>query len=145
MTYCPILYVSRPLYLNKPVKNLDIMLFDFEKNTQFFCYCNSVDMRKGIHSLYGLIKSSCGASVALNGNAYLFIGKNRRSIKVLMWHKDGFILYHKKLELGCYSLPKRSSGEVFFPLDLCDFERMINLTHYKSMGNELRKHIMLNL
>ncbi len=77
------------------------MIFNFTEDTRFYFFCESVDMRKGIHSLYHLVKIS-GNMNALNGDGYVFIGKTRKSIKVLRWQREGFVLYNKKLELGCY-------------------------------------------
>ena len=42
----------------------------------------------------------------LSGEVFIFLGKNRRCIKILYWEKDGFLLYHKKLEKGTYEAPQ---------------------------------------
>ena len=73
------------------------MVFNFTDTNRFYCYSESVDMRKGIHSLYAIIKTSI-AHNALNGDAYIFIGSSRKSVKIIKWHNEGFILYNKKLE-----------------------------------------------
>lgn len=47
------------------------MIFNFTSNTRFYFYCEPVDMRKGIHSLYHLIKTTDNLD-ALNGDGYVF-------------------------------------------------------------------------
>jgi len=67
-----------------------------------------VDMRKGIYSLYQIVKSELMRN-PLSGEVFIFLGKNRRCIKILHWEKDGFLLYHKKLERGAYEMPQNAS------------------------------------
>ena len=67
-----------------------------------------IDMRKGIYSLYQIVKSELKRN-PLSGEVFIFLGKNRRCIKILHWEKDGFLLYHKKLERGTYEMPQNTS------------------------------------
>ena len=113
------------------------MIFNFTKQTRFYFYREPVDMRKGIHSLYHLVKTS-GNMDALNGDGYVFIGRTRKSIKVLRWQKEGFVLYNKKLELGCYTLPQQLREGAFFELERDILDKMVNAIKHKSNSNELR-------
>ncbi len=109
-----------------------------EVRTRFYCYLNGVDMRKGIHSLYRLIKTESDFS-AISGDLYVFISNNRKSIKVLRWQREGFILYHKRLELGLYNLPLINDDKVFFELDSVKFNSLIGSVKHKSIGGELKR------
>ena len=120
------------------------MVFNFTDATRFYCYGNSVDMRKGIHSLYSLIKTDSELN-ALNGDGYIFISASRKSIKVIRWHNEGFILYHKKLELGLYILPQCSNDSSFFELESSVFDRMVSSVKHKSIVGDLKRNIMLSL
>lgn len=120
------------------------MVFNFTDTTRFYCYSESVDMRKGIHSLYAIIKTSIEHN-ALNGDAYIFISSSRKSVKVIRWHNEGFILYHKKLELGLYILPRQSSNSSFFELESTSFDHLICSVKHKSVGDELKRAILLTL
>jgi len=120
------------------------MLFNFNSKTRFFFFNGPTDMRKGINSLYAVVKSSEMDS-AFKGDAFIFISSNRKSMKVLRWLKDGFILYHKKLELGQYKLPLCTDNTSFFELKTKTFEEIIGDIHYRSVGNELREHAMLSM
>jgi transposase len=75
-----------------------------------------VDMRKGIYSLYQLVKNDILRN-PLSGEVFLFVGKNRSMIKILHWEKDGFVLYTKKLETGTFEIPRfnPSSGQYEMP------------------------------
>lgn len=118
------------------------MIFNFTDTTRFYFYCEPVDMRKGIHSLYQLVKTR-GKMDALNGNGYVFIGRTRKSIKILRWQKEGFVLYSKKLELGYYSLPQQVSDAPFFEVKSTFLDQIVNTIKHKSTSNELRLKAML--
>lgn len=82
-------------------------MFALEKSMSYYLCPGSVDMRKGIYSLYQLVKSELGRN-PVSGEVFLFLGRNRRSIKILHWDTDGFLLYHKKLEQGSFETPLNS-------------------------------------
>ena len=42
----------------------------------------------------------------LNGDVFIFFGKNRQMVKLLCWDGDGFLLYQKRLERGTFELPR---------------------------------------
>lgn len=120
------------------------MVFNFSETTRFYCHSKSVDMRKGIHSLYSIIKTNSEFN-ALSGDAYIFISASRKSVKVIRWHNEGFILYHKKLELGSYTLPQQSSDDSFFELKSIAFDHLVCSVKHKSVGGELKRSILLSL
>jgi transposase len=80
-------------------------MFALTKSMSYYLCPGRVDMRKGIYSLYQIIKSELKRN-PLSGEVFMFLGKNRRCIKILLWEKDGFLLYHKKLERGAYEIPE---------------------------------------
>ncbi|MFR9546512.1 MAG: IS66 family insertion sequence element accessory protein TnpB [Rikenellaceae bacterium] len=120
------------------------MVLNIEENVRFYCYNEGVDMRKGIHSLYGIIRTECEVS-ALDGDAFVFIGTNLKSVKILRWHREGFLLYHKKLELGRYNIPQVCCNESFFELKRDQINKLIASVKHRSAVNELKQKIMLTL
>jgi len=82
-------------------------MFGLTKSMSYYLCPGAVDMRKGIYSLYQIIKSEMKRN-PLSGEVFIFLGKNRRCIKILHWEKDGFLLYHKKLEKGTYEMPQNA-------------------------------------
>ncbi|MFR9624299.1 MAG: IS66 family insertion sequence element accessory protein TnpB [Rikenellaceae bacterium] len=120
------------------------IVFNLGSEVRYFCFCGGVDMRKGIRSLYGIIKSAEGcSSSALSGDAFVFIGTTRKSVKILRWQREGFILYHKRLEVGTFNLPRLSGDGSFIELQSAEFERLIGSVNHKSCGGELRRKAML--
>lgn len=57
-------------------------------------------MRKGIDSLVGIVRSI--GSDPLNGSLFIFLNKRRSQVKMLHWQGDGFAVFYKRLERGCF-------------------------------------------
>ncbi len=103
-------------------------------------------MRKGIQSLYGMIKAAEHSShSALSGDAFVFIGTTRKSVKILRWQREGFILYHKRLEIGTFNLPRLTGDSSFIELQSAEFERLIGSINHRSCCGELKRKAMLTI
>jgi transposase len=68
-------------------------------------------MRKGFDSLCGLVRDGLQKD-PLSGDVFIFFNKRRSQVKLLLWEKDGFSIYYKRLECGTYELPSLSSAEI---------------------------------
>ena len=64
---------------------------------------------------------------------------------MLRWQKEGFVLYHKKLELGLYSLPSGLVGGTFSELHPDVLNRVVCEIKHQSQGGELRRFASLNI
>ena len=76
-------------------------MLGFGAHQQYFIYQGSTDMRKGYYGLSGLVRNELGSD-PLSGAVYVFFSKSRQTVKLLMWEGDGFVVYAKRLERGCY-------------------------------------------
>lgn len=65
-------------------------------------------MRKGFDGLSGLVREGL-LKDPLSGDVFIFFNKRRTHVKLLLWERDGFSLYHKRLERGTYELPSTAS------------------------------------
>jgi hypothetical protein len=99
-------------------------MFALTKSMSYYLSPGCIDMRKGIYSLYQIVKSELKRN-PLSGEVFIFLGKNRRCIKILLWEKDGFLLYHKKLEKGVYEMPPKHSFKDSYSIDWRTFVLMI--------------------
>lgn len=48
----------------------------------------------------------------LTGDVFIFLNKRRTHIKLLLWERDGFAIYYKRLEQGTFELPVASDPSV---------------------------------
>lgn len=67
------------------------------RTTHVFLYQQSIDMRKGHDALSFLVTHKMELNL-LSGSVFLFINKNRKSAKAILWDGTGLVLIHKKLE-----------------------------------------------
>lgn len=75
------------------------------------------DMRKSFETLTTLVQSQLGQN-PLSGDAFVFVGRDKKRLKVLLWDRDGYWVLAKRLEVGVFALPgvrgDKMSREVVF-------------------------------
>lgn len=67
-------------------------------------------MRKGFDGLSGVVRQGLKKD-PLSGDAFIFLNRRRTQVKLLLWERDGFSVYHKRLERGTYELPLSVQGD----------------------------------
>ena len=77
---------------------------------QIYLYDQAVDMRKSFEGLSQLIEGAYPGKL-LTGSLFLFLNRRRDLIKILYWEGDGFAIWYKRLEQGCFTLPDRWSED----------------------------------
>jgi len=68
------------------------------------------DMRKSINGLSLLVAEHFDISV-FSGDLFAFCNRRRDTVKILFWDKNGFCIWHKRLEKDRFHWPK-TDGEV---------------------------------
>lgn len=61
-----------------------------------------VDLRKGFDGLSALVTQGLGRD-PLSGDLFLFVNRDRKRAKVLLWDGTGLCIYAKRLERGCFA------------------------------------------
>lgn len=85
---------------------------------KYYFYRRTCDMRKSFQGLQGIVNEEYGRYLTSN-EAFIFIGKNRSTVKILHREGNGLTLYLRKLENGLFQLPILST----------DTEDVINLDY----------------
>jgi len=75
------------------------MLFGELQKVRVFIYSEPIDFRFGFERLSYFVREHLKADI-LEGDMYLFLGKNRKRAKVLLFDHTGLILLTKRLEGG---------------------------------------------
>lgn len=78
--------------------------------TKVFLALGSTDMRKGIDGLSMLVSGHLSQD-PFSGQVFAFCNRQRNSIKLLWWDRNGFWVLHKRLEQERFRWP-RSEAEV---------------------------------
>ena len=77
------------------------------KADNIYIVCGHTDMRKSIDGLAGIVQQKYNLDL-FDNSAFLFCGRHRDRLKVLLWEDDGFLLLYKRLEAGRFSWPRDS-------------------------------------
>jgi len=80
-------------------------MFAVTGSVRIYLYRAPCDMRKSFDGLCGLIRSELGAD-PLSGSVFVFCNRRRSMVKLLCWDRDGFAIWYKRLERGCFSVPE---------------------------------------
>ncbi|PYQ09655.1 MAG: IS66 family insertion sequence hypothetical protein [Acidobacteria bacterium] len=67
-----------------------------------YAHAAPTDMRKSFDTLSALVTQALKRD-PLSGDLFLFVSKNRKRAKVLMWDGTGLCVYAKRLEQGCFA------------------------------------------
>jgi transposase len=73
-------------------------------NRRIFIAQKAIDMRRGIDTLSSMVSSELGHD-PYAGDVFIFIGRDRRRVKILTWDISGFWLALKRLERGTFARP----------------------------------------
>lgn len=79
-------------------------------NGRVFLALGSTDMRKAINGLSIMVEQHLSRD-PFSGDLFVFCNRRRNMIKILYWDKNGFCLWHKRLEEHKFQWPQ-SAEEV---------------------------------
>ena len=65
----------------------------------------STDMRKSINGLSIMVEQAMDLN-PFSGDLFVFCNRRRNIIKILYWDRNGFCLWHKRLEEHCFKWPE---------------------------------------
>ncbi len=75
-------------------------------SNRYFLYRPAADMRKSFDGLSGLVREGLSKD-PLSGDVFIFFNARRTQVKLLVWERDGFAIWYKRLEKGTFELPVR--------------------------------------
>lgn len=84
-------------------------MIGFPRRVRVFVHRSPVDMRKAYDSL-GVIVTTAFRRDLLEGDVFVFVGKDRRRAKALYWDGTGMCLLAKRLSKGRFVAPWEKPG-----------------------------------
>lgn len=69
----------------------------------------ATDMRRGFDRLAEHARAVIGAD-PLGNNLFIFRSRRGDRLKILVWDRDGYVLWYKRLETGVFKLPRVREG-----------------------------------
>jgi transposase len=82
-----------------------LQAMDRAQGARIWMTSEATDMRCGFDRLAERVRAVMGENPQ---SGHLFVFRSRRGdrLKILMWDRDGFVLWYKRLELGVFKLPR---------------------------------------
>ena len=99
-------------------------MFCLNDTMRYFLCPGKTDMRKGMNSLCGVIHDKMGYDVRL-GDVFIFINRQRPTMKLLHAEDGGLVLYIKRLEEGSFRLPEYDQQSKSYPMEWRDLVMMV--------------------
>lgn len=99
----------------------------------------AADMRCGFDRLAERVRTIIGQD-PLTGHLFVFRSRRGDRLKILVWDRDGFVLWYKRLESGVFKLPNVEAGtrsvelrasELAMVLDGIDMSRLKRVPRYE--------------
>lgn len=112
---------------------------DREQSTRIWLAADAADMRCGFDRLAERVKAVIGQD-PLSGHLFVFRSRHGDRLKILVWDRDGFVLWYKRLEAGTFKLPRVDAGsssvelrasELAMVLDGIDVSRLKRVARYE--------------
>ncbi len=79
-------------------------MLSFSSSRRIFLARGATDMRRGIDTLTSMVIGELGDDPR-SGDCFVFVGRDRRRLKVLVWDDGGYWLCAKRLDAGTFALP----------------------------------------
>lgn len=106
-------------------------MFFVSSTVQVYLALGRTDMRKSINGLSILVQEHLEMN-PLSGHLFVFCNRSRTMVKVLYWDRNGFCLWHKRLEKHYFTWPEsvqevmeidqRQLGWLLEGLDICQIQ-----------------------
>ena len=68
-----------------------------------------VDLRKAHDGLCAIVRQRFGQD-PMSGDVFVFFNRRADRVKVLIWDRNGFVLWYKRLERGRFTVPSTGTG-----------------------------------
>jgi transposase len=91
---------------------------------RYFLCPGKTDIRKGMSSLCGVIHERMGQNIK-HGDVFIFIGSDKKLMKLLHAEDGGLVMYVKRLEAGRFKLPSYDEASKSYPMEWRDLVLMV--------------------
>ncbi|HET8636544.1 MAG TPA: IS66 family insertion sequence element accessory protein TnpB [Acidobacteriaceae bacterium] len=112
---------------------------DSSQRVRIWLASEATDMRCGFDRLAERVKAVIGQD-PLSGHWFVFRSRRGERLKILVWDRDGYVLWYKRLEAGVFKLPRVEPGaysvelrasELAMVLDGIDVSKLKRVPRYE--------------
>lgn len=95
------------------------------------------DMRRSFDGLALLVQQFLGAD-PLSGHLFVFRNKVGDRLKLLVWDGDGYVIYYKRLEEGCFRFPAPLADAAGIEIRAADLAMLLDGVDLESVKRRRR-------
>jgi transposase len=95
------------------------------------------DMRCGFDRLAQLAQQVTGQD-PLSGHLFLFRSRGGDRLKILMWERDGYAVWYKRLEAGTFRFPRSPEGQPSVAMRLSELAMLLEGIDLRSVKRRPR-------
>ena len=125
-----------------------LQAMDRAQGARIWMASEATDMRCGFDRLAERVRAVIGENPQ---SGHLFVFRSRRGdrLKILVWDRDGFVLWYKRLEVGVFKIPRVEQGsrsvelrasELAMILDGIDVSKLKRLPRYQARCEEQKRN-----
>lgn len=89
----------------------------------FLCV-EPTDMRKSFDTLAALVRDRLALD-PLSGQLFVFRSRRGDRVKLLFWDDDGYALFYKRLEIGCFRFPSAPADAASVTITASDLRMLL--------------------
>jgi len=121
-----------------------LQALDGAQASRIWLATEATDMRCGFDRLAERVRGVIGQD-PLSGHLFVFRSRRGDRLKILLWDRDGFLLWYKRLETGVFKLPRGNEGarsvelrasELAMVLDGIDVSKLKRVPRYTRISEE---------
>ena len=86
-----------------------LRVLDGSQAARIWLAAEAMDMRCGFDRLAERVRAVIGQD-PLGGHLFVFRSRRGDRLKILLWDRDGFVLWYKRLETGVFKFPRMNTG-----------------------------------
>ena len=86
-------------------------MLNISPSIRIFVHALPTDMRKSFDGLCAIVAQAFEKDV-LHGDYFVFLNRARNRCKILYWDRDGLVVWAKRLERGCFQMPRDRDADV---------------------------------
>jgi transposase len=112
-------------------------MLQLSPSVRIYVHRFDTDMRKSFDGLSAIVRNAFGQQV-LSGDYFVFFNRTGDRCKILLWERDGLVVWAKRLENGSFQRPAAKNDELAIEIDATTLAMILGGVDLKSATRRKR-------
>src|SRR5687767_2569144 len=119
-------------------------ILQLSEGVNFYLYRRPVKMSRSFDGLAALIRTELEKDI-INGDIFLFLNRQRTTIKIFVYENKGFSIFYRRLDEGSFQLPLINTDHISYKMSADQMSYMLSGVTLNEAGYMSKeKHIPLH-